>query len=399
MHPLVEKIWADPSDATWQPLDRLLLLTITPLTVKKYSIPFPAAFSESPCVWGHRPASILQLNWLGLIIRKLPMSHLRLFQVLGSLTGSFWFSGNIWTVVHLHHKLRMPPPNLFSRPQTSGLDQLRSRSSIDFSSSLRPEIVRSPASDQPSRISLHQVPEDSPPPPTPDSSSPTTTGTSTPGSHHKPSIVPKPPPSSADFPQVIQTVNKRSPFGAILSRTLPSYSGVHAVGVCDVEVPIPKQKFGYFEHKSMPSRGSGLTLDTVFFTLFYPAVRRETNCRVVWFPRSVSFFFVPLITMSISPIPPFIFFSPRPGNSFGRLILIDFLHFSSIMLFALCVVSLSLDRNTHSIWDRLRQTIDGFLKMANRTPNWMYRTVTCTSVSYLLFSSLLWTLAYINFGM
>ncbi|KAK7683715.1 hypothetical protein QCA50_013091 [Cerrena zonata] len=74
------------------------------------------------------------------------------------------------------------------------------------------------------------------------------------------------------------------------------------------KVPIEKQSFGHFTHKSMPDADTGLTIDTVLFTLFYPAESEDTNQRVVWFPR-------------------------------------------------------------------LRQTIDGFLKMANRTPNWMYRTV------------------------
>ncbi|CAL1710013.1 unnamed protein product [Somion occarium] len=123
---------------------------------------------------------------------------------------------------------------------------------------------------------------------------------------HTMTIIPRPPPP--EVPQVLQTVHRRSPFGALLNRTLPAYSGPYQVGVCDVEVPIPRQCFGHFEHKSMPDRDAGLTIDTVLFTLFYPAECTDTNQRVVWFPR-------------------------------------------------------------------LRQTIDGFLKMANRTPNWMYRTV------------------------
>ncbi|THH19534.1 hypothetical protein EUX98_g8754 [Antrodiella citrinella] len=119
-------------------------------------------------------------------------------------------------------------------------------------------------------------------------------------------FLPKPPPP--ECPQVIQTVHKRSPFGALLSRTLPNYSGHYPVGVCDVEVPIPKQSFGEFKHKSMPDAAAGLTIDTVLFTLFYPTETVNTNQRVVWFPR-------------------------------------------------------------------LRQTIDGFLRMANRTPNWAMKTV------------------------
>ncbi|KAH8102144.1 platelet-activating factor acetylhydrolase, isoform II-domain-containing protein [Cristinia sonorae] len=119
-------------------------------------------------------------------------------------------------------------------------------------------------------------------------------------------FLPKPPPP--EEPQVLQTVHKRSPFGALLSRTLPNYSGHYQVGVCDIEVPIPKQSFGNFKHRSMPDATAGLTIDTVLFTLFYPAEPTQTNQRVVWFPR-------------------------------------------------------------------LRQTIDGFLRMANRTPNWAMKTV------------------------
>ncbi len=182
--------------------------------------------------------------------------------------------------------LPIPPTETFIRPIAPPLDQLMSRSSIDFSSSRRPELGRSPASLPPFQSSpfpfLRQDSENT----TPSRSGAQTPAPCTPPCH-KPSIVPRPPPSTSEGPQTIQVVNKRSPFGAILSRTLPSYTGAHAVGVCDIEVPIRKQKFGYFEHKSMPSRGVGLTVDTVFFTMFYPAVENETNCRVVWFPRYV----------------------------------------------------------------------------------------------------------------
>lgn len=118
--------------------------------------------------------------------------------------------------------------------------------------------------------------------------------------------MPRPP--RPEQPQVLQEMNKRSPFGALLNRTLPSYSGFYNVGVRDVEVPIPRQSFGSFKHKSMPEADGGLTIDTVLFTLFYPSEPTKSNTRVVWFPR-------------------------------------------------------------------LRQTIDGFLRMANRTPNWLYKSV------------------------
>lgn len=239
----------------------------------------------------------------------------------------------------------MSPSDLLAHPAASPpLDQLRSRSSIDFSSSLRPELIHSPASVQPpQKYHLDQDEESRCVQQSAGSSSPgtqTPTPAPSPITHQESSMTPTPS-RSDEGPQTFQIVNKRSPFGAILSRTLPSYTGDHVVGVCDVEVPVKKQTFGYFEHKSMPSRGAGLTIDTVFFTLFYPSVKRETNSRVVWFPRYVV-----------------------SGNSWPS------------------------NHNNSSIWNRLRQTIDGFLKMANRTPNWMYRTVTCTFYSSRFFHSI-----------
>ncbi|KAI0786998.1 platelet-activating factor acetylhydrolase, isoform II-domain-containing protein, partial [Abortiporus biennis] len=130
-------------------------------------------------------------------------------------------------------------------------------------------------------------------------------------------FIPKPPPAE---PPVLQTLHKRSPFGAILSRTLPNYSGHYPVGVCDVEVPIERQRFGQFKHKSMPHAEAGLTIDTVLFTLFYPSEATQTNNKVVWFPR-------------------------------------------------------------------LRQTIDGFLLMSNRTPNWLYRTVTYPAAAAAIYGT------------
>ncbi|KAH7909875.1 platelet-activating factor acetylhydrolase [Hygrophoropsis aurantiaca] len=114
---------------------------------------------------------------------------------------------------------------------------------------------------------------------------------------------------SPDESPHISSVPKRTPFGAFFSRTLPNYSGKYPVGVRDVELPISKQSFGNFRHKSMPAAEAGVTIDTVFFTLFYPAdPDSQSTHDVVWFPR-------------------------------------------------------------------LRQTIDGFIKMAKRTPNWVYRTI------------------------
>ena len=88
-------------------------------------------------------------------------------------------------------------------------------------------------------------------------------------------------------PPLVEKVSKRSPFGALLTRTLPNYSGPYPVGVCDVELPVPRQTFGTFKHKLMPESEAGLSMDTVLFTIFYPAGPRRSSKRVVWFPKSV----------------------------------------------------------------------------------------------------------------
>lgn len=80
--------------------------------------------------------------------------------------------------------------------------------------------------------------------------------------------------------------SKHSPFGALLSRTLPRYTGPYKVGVTDVELPVPRRTFGNFKHKKMPTAEAGLSMETVFFTLFYPAEpAADAAGRVVWFPK------------------------------------------------------------------------------------------------------------------
>jgi platelet-activating factor acetylhydrolase len=86
-------------------------------------------------------------------------------------------------------------------------------------------------------------------------------------------------------PPLVETVSKRSPFGALLSRTLPNYGGPFPVGVCDVELPVPRRKFGTFTHRQLPGSEAGLSMDTVLFSIFYPAEPRSSNQRVVWFPK------------------------------------------------------------------------------------------------------------------
>ncbi|KAI0686666.1 platelet-activating factor acetylhydrolase [Cytidiella melzeri] len=108
-------------------------------------------------------------------------------------------------------------------------------------------------------------------------------------------------------PPKLHSVPRHSPFGALLSRTLPNYTGKYEVGVCDLELPVPRQTFGTFKYKQMPdSDVAGIAMDTVLCSLFYPCERQEKQRGVAWFPK-------------------------------------------------------------------LAQTIDGFLKMAKRTPNVWYR--------------------------
>ncbi|KAJ7461303.1 platelet-activating factor acetylhydrolase [Mycena galericulata] len=78
---------------------------------------------------------------------------------------------------------------------------------------------------------------------------------------------------------------KRATWGALVSRTLPKYSGPHSVGVCDVELPIQQQTFGTFSHKNLPNAPVGITIDTVLFSLFYPCEIDRDHTRVLWFPR------------------------------------------------------------------------------------------------------------------
>lgn len=101
-------------------------------------------------------------------------------------------------------------------------------------------------------------------------------------------------------PTIRKAPSSRSPFGALLSRSLPGYSGTYEVGVIDVEVPVARQTFGDFIHRNLKRHHAendptlkgqrGLVMDTVMFSLFYPAHAHEgkrKHDRVVWFPRYV----------------------------------------------------------------------------------------------------------------
>ncbi|KAI5478521.1 hypothetical protein MNV49_005050 [Pseudohyphozyma bogoriensis] len=92
---------------------------------------------------------------------------------------------------------------------------------------------------------------------------------------------------ASDDAPTVAAVSKRSMFGSLLSRTLPAYTGQHLVGISDIEVPVPEQTFGNFEHKKAPGVKAGLALETVLFTLFYPALPPPSGTpkNVVWFPK------------------------------------------------------------------------------------------------------------------
>ena len=85
---------------------------------------------------------------------------------------------------------------------------------------------------------------------------------------------------------MLHQVPRRSPFGALLSRTLPHYTGPYPVGVCDIEVPVQRRTFCTFKHKAMMQGAeAGLAMDTVLFSLFYPCELPEKPAPVVWFPK------------------------------------------------------------------------------------------------------------------
>ena len=102
-----------------------------------------------------------------------------------------------------------------------------------------------------------------------------------------------PKPEEATEAPMLHRISKRSPFGALLSRTLPAYSGPYQVGVCDLEVPVSEPRtFGNFINRQVGmDESGGLLMQTVLFSLFYPAdVGDKTPAPVVWFPalRQVS---------------------------------------------------------------------------------------------------------------
>lgn len=95
--------------------------------------------------------------------------------------------------------------------------------------------------------------------------------------------------SALDEPQVPLIKNeKKSRFGTFISRSLPEYTGPLPVGVCDIELPVPRQTFGSFQHAKMPGQSASLVMDSVLFSVFYPCVVGDGGHeKQVWFPKCV----------------------------------------------------------------------------------------------------------------
>lgn len=83
-------------------------------------------------------------------------------------------------------------------------------------------------------------------------------------------------------------VHGHSPWGALLSRSLPTYSGRFKVGVREAEFPVEVERIGSFARKPIDGEDSkaGFELETILFTLFYPCEpKRNEPSKVMWFPR------------------------------------------------------------------------------------------------------------------
>lgn len=96
-----------------------------------------------------------------------------------------------------------------------------------------------------------------------------------------------PPASSSSGGPTVKTISKLSPFGALISRTLPQYKGNYPVGVFDIELPVREARsIGSFRHKELHSIEPGFQLDTVLFSVFYPTEEPTVqSTKVVWFPN------------------------------------------------------------------------------------------------------------------
>ncbi len=73
----------------------------------------------------------------------------------------------------------------------------------------------------------------------------------------------------------------------LLASNLPRYTGPYAVGTIDIEAPCAQRNINPFRLKG--SGGSAFPLDTVLFSLFYPATNhRISKPRHNWVPKPIS---------------------------------------------------------------------------------------------------------------
>jgi len=74
----------------------------------------------------------------------------------------------------------------------------------------------------------------------------------------------------------------------LLASRLPQYTGPHPVGAIDIESPCEEQQISTF--KLAETGQPAFQLDTVLFTLYYPATTKRTNSksRHYWIPKPVS---------------------------------------------------------------------------------------------------------------
>ncbi|KAK1821837.1 hypothetical protein LTR12_003713 [Friedmanniomyces endolithicus] len=74
----------------------------------------------------------------------------------------------------------------------------------------------------------------------------------------------------------------------LLSNRLPQYTGEYKVGTIDIEVPVERQRLSeaVFKHGRKPA----FELETVLFSLYYPAVKdaRSRKPKHLWFPKPIA---------------------------------------------------------------------------------------------------------------
>ncbi|TKA82724.1 hypothetical protein B0A55_01280 [Friedmanniomyces simplex] len=74
----------------------------------------------------------------------------------------------------------------------------------------------------------------------------------------------------------------------LFSSALPAYTGEYDVGTIDIEVPVEKRNISetVFKHGGKPA----FELETVLFSLFYPAVKdaRSQKPKHLWFPKPIA---------------------------------------------------------------------------------------------------------------